>query len=213
MRRFATLALLLTLILPAPARAQHRGDRLLTGQVGWMWGGTQEYSAYNITYPAGDVHANANVTYGGAITYFQNDLLGTEIAYNYQGTDLMIRPQGLKEAKLADLTTQYIMINGLRLQPVNERTEGFVLGGLGTTVYSAKGYTSQWMFSIGAGVGAFVHLNPRTSLRLQSRILIPMRFTSGSFYLGSNGSGMTVTGGTVLVQGEATAGISIALGG
>jgi hypothetical protein len=212
MRRVVTYAVLLCL-LPAAARAQHRGDRLLSGQVGWMWGGTQDYTTSYLAYPAGDVHANANLTYGGALTYFQSDLLGTEIAYNYQSTDLMIRPAGLPEAKLTDLATQYIQINGLRLTPVNPKTEGFVLGGLGATVYSAKGYTSQWLFSIGAGLGAFVHLNPRTSLRLQSRLLLPMRFTTGSFYFGSNGSGVSVGGGTIILQGEATAGITLSLGG
>ena len=178
-----------------------------------MWGGTQDYSSVYLAYPAGTVHANANTTYGGALTYYPYDYLGYEIAYNYQHTDLLIRPQGLPASKLADLTTQYFQINGLKMKPLSPKADGYLLGGLGTTIYSASGYTSQWLFSIGAGVGARVHLNSRTSLRLQSRILIPMRFNYGSFYFGSNGSGVSVSGGTAIVQGEATAGISILLGG
>jgi opacity protein-like surface antigen len=212
MRRFVVLALF-ALLLPAAAQAQRRGDRELTGQIGWMWGGTQDYNSNYYSFPPGDVHANANLTYGGALTYYQQDYLGTEIAYNYQSTDLMIRPQGLREQKLTDLTTQYIQINGLRLSPMNPKAMGFVLGGLGTTIYSAKGYTSQWLFSIAAGLGVRVQMNPRTALRLQTRLLVPMRFTSGSFYFGSNGSSVSVGGGTAIVQGEATAGISILLGG
>ena len=212
MRRLLPIAVLL-LVLPAAAQAQHRGDRELTGQVGWMWGGTQDYTSNYYSFPPGDVHANANVTYGGALTYYQQENLGTEIAYNYQSTDLMIRPQGLKESKLANLTTQYIQINGLRMQPMNEKTDGFVLGGLGTTVYSAEGYSTQWLFSIAAGLGVHVRVNPKVALRLQSRILVPMRFTSGSFYFGSNGAAVSVGGGTAIVQGEATAGLSFLLGG
>jgi opacity protein-like surface antigen len=212
MRRYAALALL-ALLIPQAASAQHRGDRELTGQIGWMWGGTQEYHSNYYSFPPGDVHANANLTYGGALTYYKTEGLGTEIAYNYQSTDLIIRPQGLKEQKLTTLTTQYIQVNGLRMRPVNPKTEGFVLGGLGTTVYSAQGYSTQWLFSIAAGLGVHVRLNPRTALRLQTRVLVPMRFTSGSFYFGSNGGGVSVGGGTAIVQGEATAGLSFLLGG
>lgn len=216
MRRSVITSLLL-MCLPAAAGAQLRGDRELTGQVGWMWGGTQDYTTSYATftgpsYPLGDVHANANLTYGGALTYYEQNYFGYEFAYNYQSTDLMIRPRGYPEAKLTDLTTQYFQINGLRLTPVNPKAEAFVLGGLGATLYSAQGYTSAWLFSIGAGVGARVHMNSRTSLRLQTRILIPMRFTTGSFYFGSNGSSVSVGGGTAIVQGEATAGLSILLG-
>lgn len=211
MRRIAALALALAL-LPAAALAQRRGDKELTGQVGWMWGGTQVYNSVYLTFPPGDVHANANVTYGGALTYYQYDYLGYEIAYNYQYTDLIIRPNGLPQTKLTNLTTQYIQINGLKMKPLNPKAEGYVLGGLGTTVYSVPYYNSQWLFSIGAGLGVRLHLNSRTALRLQTRVLVPMRFTYGSFYFGSGGSGVSVGGGTAIVQGEATAGISFLLG-
>ncbi|MGH7741420.1 MAG: outer membrane beta-barrel protein [Candidatus Eiseniibacteriota bacterium] len=211
MRRVTITALLL-LCLPATAGAQLRGDRELTGQVGWMWGGTQEYTSSYQSLPLGDVHANANLTYGGALTYYEHNYLGYEFAYNYQSTDLIIRPRGYPEQKLTDLTTQYLQINGLRLSPMSPKAEGIVLGGLGATVYSAKGYSSAWLFSLGVGVGARIHLNSRTALRLQTRVLIPMRFDTGSFYFGSNGSSVSVSGGTAIIQGEATAGLSIMLG-
>lgn len=211
--RSLVIAAAVLLLIPAVSQAQRRGDKELTGQIGWLWGGTQEYTTAYLGYPAGSFHANANVNYGGALTFFQQDGLATEIAYSYQSTDLMIRPTGLKEQKIADLATQYIHINGLRLVPMNERTEGYVLGGLGTTVYSATGYSSKWLFSIAAGLGARVHINERMLLRLQTRILIPMNFDYGSAYFGSGGAAVSVGGGTAIVQGDASVGLTMKLGG
>ena len=152
------LPMLLLMTLPAAAWAQHAGDRQLTGQVGWQWGGTQTYSTYS-AYPAGDVHAEAAVNYGGTFTAFVREGEALEIAYSYQPTDLILRPNGIPSFKIADLACHTLHLNGLRALPAGGgKVEPYVLGGLGTTVFSAQGYTSRWLFSIAAnlcrGLGA-----------------------------------------------------------
>jgi hypothetical protein len=204
------LPMLLLMTLPAAAWAQRAGDRQLTGQVGWQWGGTQTYSTYS-AYPAGDVHAEAAVNYGGTFTVFVREGEALEIAYSYQPTDLILRPNGIPSFKIADLACHTLHLNGLRALPAGGgKVEPFVLGGLGTTVFSAQGYTSRWLFSIAAGLGFMVPVNERLGLRAQGRMIVPMSFNSGAFYFGGGGASISVSGQAFL-QGDASIGLSLKL--
>ena len=220
MRRFVVLLLL----LPAASRAQNAGERELTAQVGWQYGGTQEYTGAYVGYPPGDFHAQAAVNYGGAMTFYIRDYEGVEIAYSYQATDLILRPAGQADLKLADMTSQYIHLNGLLLHPLQpHRTDAFILAGVGATVfqissgikapgYSSEAYDAQWLFSVGLGGGLMAHLNERISLRLQTRLLVPIRFSSSAFYFGGGGASVTAGGGTAIAQGDVSLGLSLKLG-
>lgn len=206
------LPVLLLMTFPAAAWAQRAGDRQLTGQVGWQWGGTQSYSTY-YAYPAGDVHAEAAVNYGATFTVFVREGEALEIAYSYQPTDLILRPDGVPSSKIADLACHTIHLNGLRALPAGGgKLEPYVLGGLGTTVFSAQGYTSRWLFSIAAGLGFMVPVNERLALRTQGRLIVPISFNSGTFYFGGGGASISVSG-QALLQGDASIGLSLKLGG
>jgi hypothetical protein len=199
-------------MLPAAAWAQRAGDRQLTGQVGWQWGGTQDYTTYS-GYPAGSVHAEAAMNYGGTFTAFMHEGQALEIAYSYQATDLIVRPTGIPSFKLADMACQTIHLNGLRMLPAGGgKAEPFVLGGLGTSVFSTQGYSSRWLFSIAAGLGVMVPVNDRLGLRAQGRMIVPMSFSSGAFYFGNGGASISVSGQAFL-QGDASIGLSLKLGG
>ena len=184
----------------------------VTPTVGWQWGGTLDYSA------GGDVHANAALNYGGAIGVMVRPGEWYEVGYSYQATDLIGRPPGLAEFKVFDLGTHYIQLAGARnLMPAaaGGRAYPFVIGGLGMTIFS-PGSTSlpldpdtHYVFSASLGGGVRVAVNDRVDLRLQTRLLLPMNFTEGSFYFGSGGAAVSVTGGTLMPQGEATLGVTI----
>jgi hypothetical protein len=55
-------------------------------------------------------------------------------------------------------------------------------------------------------------MNPKTALRLQARMLLPINWVSGGFYFGSGGSGATISGGSAIIQGDASLGIVMKLG-
>ena len=212
--RMRTLSILVALaLLPTAAWAQHQGEKEITPQIGWQYGGTQEYSSYP-GYAAGDFHANANLNYGGMLSIFIRDYYAIEFAYSYQSTDLLIRPNGFPDTKIADLAAQYIHLYGTRVIPTQGgKTDLFAMGGFGATTFSAGSpYESRWLFSFGAGIGAKVHMNPKTSLRLQTRLLIPIQWGSAGFYFGTGGSGIDVGGGSSIVQGDVSLGLAIKLG-
>ena len=217
-----TLMLLLLLSLaPAVASAQMQGDKELTGYFGWQYGGTQEYVTSYYTFPSGDFHANANINYGGSLTVFIKDYYGAELMYTYQGTDLLIRPATAPSTTIGDLTTHYMHIYGVRTVPVQPgKTDAYVLGGLGATVYDLKAdsrltqddFDSRWLFSFGMGVGVKIHTSEKVAIKLQTRLLIPVQWTSAGFYFGSGGSGISVGGGSSIAQGDVSLGLTAKLG-
>jgi hypothetical protein len=85
------------------------------------------------------------------------------------------------------------------------------------TVYSPSnvsyhGLNTQYLFSISLGGGVMKDINPKTSIRLQARFLMPVQWTSGSFYFGTGGSGLAISGGSAIAQGDASLGITFKLG-
>ena len=184
----------------------------LTPTIGWQWGGTLDYEP-------GDVHANAAINYGGSLGIMIRPGYWGEVSYSYQSTDLIARPATGPEFKLLDLGTHYIQLAGARnlmnADPSLVRAYPYVIGGMGMTIFTPGSPTvplnvdTQYLFSMSAGVGVRAKLNERTEIRLQTRILLPMNFTEGSFYFGSGGGGVGVSGGTLMPQGEVTLGAKL----
>lgn len=212
MRRLLVLTLLFS--VPAIASAgqlSQVGEVELTPQIGWQWGGTQDYSS-GFGYPAGgSLHAEANLNYGGTLSVVARPGYAVEIGYNYQSTDLTNRPVGAPEYKLADLGTHYILVSGRRELPAAGRATPFVLGGLGAVGFYASD-VSQWFWAFTVGGGVKTELSPKMALRLQVRALVPVQWGNTSMYFGSGGSSVSVSGGSSLFQGDVSAGLVFKLG-
>jgi len=203
----------LLLLLPSLAAAQMRGQSEITAQAGWQYGGTQDYVAYS-GYTAGDFHANAALNFGGLISRFVQDYYAIEVGYSYQQTDLVIRPNGFTDAKIGDLATHYIQLYGTRYVPVRpDKADAFVMAGLGGTGYYLTGYNSRWLTSFAIGGGVKFHLSEKAGLRLQTRLLLPVQWSSGGFYFGNGGAQVTVGGSSTLVQGDVSLGFVMKMGG
>lgn len=198
----------------------------LTPMVGWQWGGTLDYSA------GGDVHVNAALNYGGALGVMLRPGYWGEVSYTYQKSELIARPPAGADSlayvagaefKVFDLGTHYIQLSGARnfmnTDP-GARAYPYVIGGLGMTILSpgkrpvvilpgTLNVDTQYLFSLSGGAGLRVTMNKRSDIRLQARFLLPMNFTEGSFYFGSGGGGVSVSGGTFLPQGEVTLAVQL----
>src|SRR5262245_31187949 len=205
--RGALLIALLAISAPDIAAAQAS----LTPMIGWQWGGT-------LDYPIGDVHTNSNMNYGGAISAPVRPGYNAELMYTYQSAEVVGRPNVGSEFKLFDLSTHYIQLNGVRMLGYGDKkATPFVLGGLGTTVFSPGSsslgnFDTQWLFSITIGGGVMIQTSDKMAIRLQSRFLMPMNYASGGFYFGTGGGGFGVSGGTALPQGDVSLGLSFKLG-
>ena len=180
----------------------------VTPMMGWQWGGTLDYS------PGGTIHANAALNYGGAIGAQIGPGYWGEVSYTYQSTEVIARPTAAPEFKLFDLATHYIQAasarNLLKADPSELKAYPYVMGGLGMTIFSpgpptvALNTGTQYLFSVSVGGGIRMNMSEKIDLRLQARLLLPMNFESGGFYFGSGGGGVSLSGGTIVPQGEAT---------
>jgi len=201
------------MLLPGLAWAQEQGTSELTASVGWQYGGTQDFVSYT-GYSYGDFHANAAMNFGGTLSHFIRDYYAIEIVYNYQKTDLVVRPVGFPDTKIGDLSTHYIQLYGNRYVPVRpEKVDAFLMGGVGATGYSVQGYQSRWVTSFGVGGGLRIRTSERMALRLQTRMLIPIQWSNTGFYFGTGGANITVGGGSTLIQGDVSLGLVMKLGG
>ncbi len=229
MRRLSYLSLLLTLI-PAIAMAQSSpppqgmapssyqsptqrvGTTDFTALVGWQYWGTRPY--YGTYYSTGgDVHLNANVNYGGELTAHVRPFEAIQLSYTYQSTDLVLQGSAAGgDYTIAKTSVQYIQVYGVREMPKPNGITPFVKGGMGATVFSPSGYGSQWLFSLGLGFGIEKTMNEKVSLKLTQRFLVPIQWTSGGFYFGTGGSGVSVGGGSSIIQGDTSLGLTFKLG-
>lgn len=105
--------------------------------------------------------------------------------------------------------------NLLKTDPSEARAYPYVMGGLGMTIFSpgtpsvTLNTSTQYLFSISVGGGLRARMSDRVDLRLQARLLLPMNFESGAFYFGSGGGAVSLSGGTIMPQGEATLCVTI----
>jgi len=73
-------------------------------------------------------------------------------------------------------------------------------------------YSDEWRFAMALGGGVKIYLSESVGIRLQGRLMFPLYFTGGGFYLGTGGGGFGVGAGIPVLQGDLSAGLIIGLG-
>lgn len=214
LRSLYTLLLLLA-VTTATAHAQSYSraattDITLLG--GWQYWGTKPvYGA--LGYQRGDLHLNADVNYGAEITKHITPYKAVQVSYTYQSTDLVYRGSSAgSDLPIAPTAVQHIQAYAVRTMPQGDGLSAFVKGGLGASVYSPENYESVWRFSVGVGLGVEKRVGERVAVKLTQRLLFPIQYTTGGFYFGSGGSGISVSGGSTVIQGDTSLGLTFQLG-
>jgi opacity protein-like surface antigen len=117
-----------------------------------------------------------------------------------------------------DVDTHYFLIGGTK-SIRSGIVEPFFGASLGAVVYlphefslSGVNYdpddTWRMAFALGGGLKLFVH--PKLAIRLGAELLGTVYFYGASFYSGTNGSALGVTGGIPTVTGNFTIGLTLA---
>lgn len=101
-----------------------------------------------------------------------------------------------------------------KVQPFGSLSLGATWFDTSTTSESEyESYDDVWKFSIALGLGLKVMFSDRVGIMVRGRLLMPMTFSGGGFYVGTGGSGMTMGSLVSPLQGDFNGGLIIKLGG
>jgi opacity protein-like surface antigen len=215
-RRLATLLALACAAAPAAALGQYypgspppassappRGRTELTGFAGY-----QVNSDVDTTQ--GNLSVSDTPVYGAAVGV--ETLPGAWAEFLWLYSDPTVTASGsplLAGSSPLHVPTHYFQVGGTK---GIQRDRVILYGGgtIGTALFMpgtlryANGTTTSlsdtWRFAFTLGAGLKVDLSRHLAIRLDARVAAPVYFSSGAFYVGSGGSGISVSGGIPIWQ-------------
>ena len=206
----AILTLALVIVAGSGAYAQKPEITVLGG---WMLNGSVDgYYGY--------LDMPDHVSWGGAVTVPMQQGVSVEFSYTRQETEVRFSPYTPlnnpydKVGLLSTASIQYFMLGGIAEKGRgSEKVKPFGLfqGGLFVLTPDDKKYDSVTKFALAFGGGLNIDVSEKIGLRLQGRLLMPMWFDGGYFFVGSGGSGMGVSAGVPLIQGDFLGGLTFKL--
>jgi hypothetical protein len=199
---------------PPPERA--RGRIELTG-----------FAGYQVSTDAGTccgtIRIDGSVDFGAALAYEIRRGYSIELLWVYVPTKLRFDSNGLvlpSSAEKSDLNLNYIQIGGVygikrgRLEPFFTVTAGVIIVSPATnrlTDGSTLSPSTNVKFAFTAGGGLKIWINDMFAIRAEIRALVPVYFTGTSFFVGTGGAGVGVSGGIPFAQFDFTGGLTVAL--
>ena len=190
-----------------PAKPPHRVE--ISAYTGWMVNGDVDTSA-------GKLVIDDAQSFGAAISVQARPGTRAELSWTYSRNDAKIDSFSalFPTSQKFSVDTHYFQIGGLQSMK-RGRVEPFGGATLGAVWYSpeniklAVGNTTfslsdawRFAFTVGAGANVFLNKTESLALRLHAKMLVPVFFSSGGFYAGSGGAGVTVSGGIPAVSGD-----------
>lgn len=152
-------------------------------------------STVNITN--GEARINDGFTYGGALTIAPSPYNAIEISYyRYETTATAQSGYSGFEFVSKDVAVNYMLIGGQRLFPVNDKVTPFTGFNIGAGWLGSKddSFSTITKFAMGFDAGVKIMVSEKVGLRLQTNFIFPITSAGGSFYWGSGGSGVGLTG-------------------
>ena len=185
------------------------------------------FAGYQLSSDAGTccgtIVIDGSAVYGAALGYEVRPGYSVELMWTYVPTNVAFRSTGLtfpsSDGK-SSLGLHYIQIGGLvgrrlgRVEPYGTVSAGLVIispSALRLTDGSTFTPQSSVQFAFTAGLGAKIWINEMIAIRLETRALVPVYFTGTSFYVGTGGGGVGLSGGIPFAQFDFTGGLTIAL--
>jgi hypothetical protein len=200
MRRARGIALstLLTVLLAAPARGEVEVA---------LWGGYQGGGSFDVE--GGELHLPGAPSVGITVDVTVREDAQVELSYSRQATELRLRGGALAPSTtLMDMAVEYYQLGGLLEWP-HARWRPFFAMTIGATRFAPEpaDVASVWRFSGVLGGGTKLELTEHLRLRLQGRLLLPWISGSSSFFCSLPGGCLISVSGTVMAQGDVSAGL------
>ena len=177
---------------------------------GYVFGGTMQGNT-------ADVHINDNAQYGGMISIGVSRVMDVDLIYNRSDTKAQINYFSvggvIKPSQDVPLSINYMQLGFTKNFRVNPTVSPFVGLNMGACLfYPKEDYPESWFFSVGINAGAKVYFSKRIGLRLQAQGYVPVQGTAFSMFVGTGGSGSSVSVYSTLFQFGFTGGLIFRLG-
>jgi hypothetical protein len=201
---------------PAPVEPPRRGRIEIGGFVGYQL-------STDAGTCCGTINIDDSIDFGATLSYQIRPSYAVELLWIYVPTKVRFDSNGLtfpSSAEKSNLTINYIQLGGMyglkrgRLEPFFSLTAGVIIVAPdavrltdGTTLTA----DTQAKFAFTAGGGLKVWINEMFAVRLEVRALVPVYFSSTTFYAGTAGGGVGLSGGIPYAQFDFTGGLVVAL--
>jgi len=171
----------------------------------------------------GTIVIDGSGIYGASLAYQIRQGYGVELSWFYVPTNLFFRSNGLvfpgSQSK-SSLTENWIQIGGVyspiragKIEPYFTVSAGMVIISP-DTAHLTDGSTltpnTQVEFAFTVGLGLKFWVTPQIAIRAEFRTLVPVYFTGTSFYVGTGGAGVGLSGGLPYAQFAFTGGATFA---
>jgi len=186
-RKTSILAILMLMTLALTTKAQ---SVELTPLFGYTFRSTVQITN-------GEARVNDGFTYGGALTIVPSPFNAIEISYyGYQTTGTAQSGYSGFEFVSKDVSVNYMLIGGQRLFPVNDRVTPFTGFNLGAAWLGSgdNSFNTITKFALGFDAGVKIMASEKIGIRLQTNFHFPITSAGGSFYWGTGGGGVGLTG-------------------
>ncbi len=187
----------------------------ITPIAGYMFGGS-------VNFIEGKLKIKDDLSYGGMMSFKIDRDVAVEFSYVRMDTRAEWRSGYIYAPDYPnrnfDLNVNYMTIGAVRESEIADNIKGFGTLALGAAYFNPSSSTIKdvWRFAGSLAAGVKLYLTDRIGIRLQGRLLLPMYFAGGGAYcgVGSGGSscGLGVSTTAVILQGDLSGGLIIALG-
>lgn len=198
------VVLLLAISCLSPAWARPRVE--ITPFGGYQWGGT-------VSGWEGEFRIPSTGNWGIALNVDMSPDTQLELCFTRQHSALEVRwyDYSIPQKELFDLAVEYYQIGALHMLRGSGYSGPYTVLTIGATRFApdTSEYSDEWLFSMALGFGVKVPIGERLALRLQARILLPIQWAGGGLWCGTSGCGIGLSGGSSILQGDVTAGLTI----
>jgi hypothetical protein len=167
----------------------------------------------NISSSYGTLKIGDGMDYGGVLNVGMGGGRYGEFSYSHLGTYLDVE-SGITNTRLCDLAVDYYSLGILQEIKPDAKATPYGLFTLGIVNYRPTSSTtidisSENKMHVSLAGGVKINVSERIGIRLQARLLMPLYYAGTYFYVGTGGSGASMSGGIHGVQGDFTAALVI----
>jgi hypothetical protein len=167
----------------------------------------------NLNTLDGEIKIDNGVNYGLIVdARFDNEVI-VELMYNRLDTKVQITEELFDTVKSSfDVSIEYFQ-GGAQFEMETGDFRPFAAFTLGATLFNPanEDINSEWRFSFTFAGGIKYYFIKNVGVRLQWRFLLPVYFGGGALFCGERGCGAVISGNTLLLQYDLTAGLVIVI--